>query len=150
MIGTYMGKFIACVSAEEKLSHYITYMAAEVGFPVESKTGVYSSDSTPVCRSWCSGLIFCACRQRQCRTDPLPVRFKRSPVDEATAKRHRLPHHLYKPLRQRRHLPGIPHDSGEDQERAGRVSVSEAERGVKALNERTIEQNGWKRYRTNV
>ena len=47
MIGTYMGKFIACVSAEEKLSNYISYMAAEVGFPVESKTGVYSSDSTP-------------------------------------------------------------------------------------------------------
>lgn len=47
MIGTYMGKFIACVSAEDKLSHYITYMAAEVGFPVASKTGVYSSDSTP-------------------------------------------------------------------------------------------------------
>ena len=47
MIGCIMGKFIACVSAEEKLSHYITYMAAEVGFPVESKTGVYSSDSTP-------------------------------------------------------------------------------------------------------
>lgn len=47
MIGTYMGKFIACVSAEEKLSHYISYMAAEVGFPVASKTGVYSSDSTP-------------------------------------------------------------------------------------------------------
>ena len=47
MIGTYMGKFIACVSAENKLSHYISYMAAEVGFPVSSKTGVYSSDSTP-------------------------------------------------------------------------------------------------------
>lgn len=47
MIGTYMSKFIACVSAEEKLSHYISYMAAEVGFPVASKTGVYSSDSTP-------------------------------------------------------------------------------------------------------
>ena len=47
MIGTYMGKFIACVSAEEKLSHYISYMAAEIGFPVASKTGVYSSDSTP-------------------------------------------------------------------------------------------------------
>jgi Zn-dependent M28 family amino/carboxypeptidase len=30
MIGTYMGKFIPCVSAEEKLSHYISYMAAEV------------------------------------------------------------------------------------------------------------------------
>ena len=47
MIGTYLGKFIACVSAEDKLAHYISYMAAEVGFPVESKTGVYSSDSTP-------------------------------------------------------------------------------------------------------
>ena len=47
MIGTYMGKFIARVFAEDKLSHYISYMAAEVGFPVASKTGVYSSDSTP-------------------------------------------------------------------------------------------------------
>lgn len=47
MIGTYMGKFIACVSAEDKLAHYISYMAAEIGFPIEAKTGVYSSDSTP-------------------------------------------------------------------------------------------------------
>lgn len=47
MIGTYMGQFIACVSAEDKLAHYISYMAAEVGFPIDAKTGVYSSDSTP-------------------------------------------------------------------------------------------------------
>lgn len=47
MIGTYMGKFIACVSAEDKLAHYISYMAAELGFAVEAKNGVYSSDSTP-------------------------------------------------------------------------------------------------------
>ena len=47
MIGTYMGKFIACESAEEKLAHYISYMAAETGFPVATETGVYSSDSTP-------------------------------------------------------------------------------------------------------
>lgn len=47
MIGTYMGKFISCVSAEDRLCHYISYMAAEVGFPIEAKTGVYSSDSTP-------------------------------------------------------------------------------------------------------
>lgn len=47
MIGTYLGEFIACVSAEDKLAHYISYMAAEVGFPVEAKQGVYSSDSTP-------------------------------------------------------------------------------------------------------
>ena len=36
MIGTYLGKFIACISAEDKLAHYISYMAAEVGFPVEA------------------------------------------------------------------------------------------------------------------
>lgn len=47
MIGTYMGKFISCVSAEEKLAGYISYMGAELGFPVGAKTGVYSSDSTP-------------------------------------------------------------------------------------------------------
>lgn len=47
MIGTIMGKFIARVSAEEKLANYISYMGAEVGFPVAAKTGVYSSDSTP-------------------------------------------------------------------------------------------------------
>ena len=46
MIGTIMGKFISCVSAEEKLSHYLTYMGAELGFPIESRIGVYSSDST--------------------------------------------------------------------------------------------------------
>ena len=47
MIGTIMGKFISRVSAEEALAHYVTYMGAELGFPVEAKTGVYSSDSTP-------------------------------------------------------------------------------------------------------
>ena len=47
MIGTIMGKFIARVSAEEALANYITYMGAELGFPVSAKTGVYSSDSTP-------------------------------------------------------------------------------------------------------
>ena len=47
LIGTYMGKFIAFVSAEEKLTHYISYMAAEVGFPIAAENGVYSSDSTP-------------------------------------------------------------------------------------------------------
>ncbi|MBU5679622.1 M28 family metallopeptidase [Blautia sp. MSJ-9] len=47
MIGSYMGQFIASVSAEEKLEHYIAYMAAEVGFPIAARSGVYSSDSTP-------------------------------------------------------------------------------------------------------
>ena len=47
MIGCIMGKFIACCSAEEKLVHYIEYLASEAGFGMEAKAGVYSSDSTP-------------------------------------------------------------------------------------------------------
>ena len=47
MIGTIMGKFISRISAEERLAHYLSYMGAELGFPVETKVGVYSSDSTP-------------------------------------------------------------------------------------------------------
>ena len=46
MIGTAMGKFIACATAEDKLAHYLSYMGAELGFPVEARCGVYSSDST--------------------------------------------------------------------------------------------------------
>lgn len=46
MIGSTLGKFIACVSAEEKLASYISYMGMELGFPIGAKTGVYSSDST--------------------------------------------------------------------------------------------------------
>jgi hypothetical protein len=42
-----MGKFIVCVTGEEKLVHYITYMGSELGFPVSGRQEVYSSDSTP-------------------------------------------------------------------------------------------------------
>ena len=47
MIGTIMGYFLACVSAEEGLMHYLRYMGAELNFPVDSYLGVYSSDSSP-------------------------------------------------------------------------------------------------------
>ena len=47
MIGCIMGKFIACCTTEEALTHYIRYMANEQGFPVEAYQDVYSSDSTP-------------------------------------------------------------------------------------------------------
>ena len=47
MIGTYMGRFIACVSAEEKLLHYIEYMCAMRGWGIQGRQDVYSSDSTP-------------------------------------------------------------------------------------------------------
>ena len=47
MIGCTMGKFISCVTAEEKLCHYISYLGSEMGFGVEVRQDVYSSDSTP-------------------------------------------------------------------------------------------------------
>ena len=47
MIGCIMGKFIAVATAEEKLCDYVSYMASEYGFGMESKQDVYSSDSTP-------------------------------------------------------------------------------------------------------
>lgn len=47
MIGCIMGKYISCVTGEEKLCHYISYLGDELGFPVEVKQDVYSSDSTP-------------------------------------------------------------------------------------------------------
>jgi hypothetical protein len=47
MIGCTMGKFIACCTAEEKLVHYISYMASELGFGMRAYQDVYSSDSTP-------------------------------------------------------------------------------------------------------
>ena len=47
MIGSVMGKFIACCSAEERLVSFLEYMADESGFPIAARSGVYSSDSTP-------------------------------------------------------------------------------------------------------
>lgn len=47
MIGCIMGKFIACCTTEEALTHYIRYLANEQGFPVDPYQDVYSSDSTP-------------------------------------------------------------------------------------------------------
>ena len=47
MIGSIMGKFIACCSAEERLVSFLEYTADELGFPIAARSGVYSSDSTP-------------------------------------------------------------------------------------------------------
>ena len=46
MIGSALGKFIVRVTAEEKLAHYLSYMGAELGFPLSARTGIHSSDST--------------------------------------------------------------------------------------------------------
>ena len=78
MIGTIMGKFIARVSAEEKLAHYISYMGAELGFPAEAKTGVYSSDSTPFADKGVPALSFA--RLASGSVAPIHCRFDRPDV----------------------------------------------------------------------
>lgn len=47
MIGCTMGKFIACCTTEEALTHYIKYFGLEQGMSVAMRQDVYSSDSTP-------------------------------------------------------------------------------------------------------
>ena len=47
MIGCIMGKFIACCTTEEALTHYLKYFGAELGFGIAVQQDVYSSDSTP-------------------------------------------------------------------------------------------------------
>ena len=78
MIGTIMGKFLARVSAEEKLANYIEYMGAELGFPVAAKTGVYSSDSTPFADKGVPALSFA--RIAGGNVAPIHCRFDRPDV----------------------------------------------------------------------
>ena len=47
MIGCIMGKFVAVCTSEEKLVHYVQYLASELGVGIEAREGVRSSDSTP-------------------------------------------------------------------------------------------------------
>ncbi len=47
MIGCIMGKFIACCTTEESLTHYLKYMGNEFGWQISPYQDVYSSDSTP-------------------------------------------------------------------------------------------------------
>lgn len=47
MIGSIMGKFIACCTCEEKLVHFLEYMGCVENFGLKSYQDVYSSDSTP-------------------------------------------------------------------------------------------------------
>lgn len=47
MIGVTLGFRIAVSTADNSLVNYIDYHAKMVGYPLESKQGVYSSDSTP-------------------------------------------------------------------------------------------------------
>ena len=42
-----MGRFIARVSAEEKLVHFLEYFSAQRGWGMDARQDIYSSDSTP-------------------------------------------------------------------------------------------------------
>ena len=46
MIGCIMGKFIACVTAEENLVNYLKYIGLEYGMPINAYQDTYYSDST--------------------------------------------------------------------------------------------------------
>ena len=47
MIGSIMGPFNAICTTEERLVHFIDYLASIEGFPLKSRQDIYSSDSTP-------------------------------------------------------------------------------------------------------
>ena len=58
MIGCTMGKFIACCTTEESLTHYIKYFGLEYGMSVRAYQDVYSSDSTPFADNGVPALSF--------------------------------------------------------------------------------------------
>lgn len=68
MIGCIMGKFIACVTGEEKLCHYVEYMASELGFGIKVNQDVYSSDSTPFADKGVPAVSFARLASGNCAT----------------------------------------------------------------------------------
>ncbi len=58
MIGSIMGNFNACCTTENKLVHYIEYLANMEGFDMKAKQDVYSSDSTPFADKGVPALTF--------------------------------------------------------------------------------------------
>ena len=58
MIGTTLGKDIACCTAESNLANYINYLGAIEGFAIKARQGVYSSDSTPFADNGVPSLSF--------------------------------------------------------------------------------------------
>ncbi len=58
MIGCIMGNFIACVTAEQKLVHFIEYFCNIKGFDMKAKQDVYASDSTPIADKGVPALSF--------------------------------------------------------------------------------------------
>lgn len=76
MIGSIMGKFIACATAEDKLVAYISYIALEQGWGIAPRQGVYSSDSTPFADSGIPSVSFA--RMGATNVTPYHNRFDRA------------------------------------------------------------------------
>ncbi len=58
MIGVTLGFDIACCTSNVSLVNYIKYLGCEVGFPIQVRQGVYSSDSTPFADNGIPALSF--------------------------------------------------------------------------------------------
>lgn len=58
MIGVTLGFDIACCTSNQSLVNYIKYLGCEVGFPIQVRQGVYSSDSTPFADNGVPALSF--------------------------------------------------------------------------------------------
>lgn len=58
MTGVVLGYDIACCTSENDMVNYINLMGKEVGFSIEARQGVYSSDSTPFADSGVPSVSF--------------------------------------------------------------------------------------------
>jgi Zn-dependent M28 family amino/carboxypeptidase len=65
MIGSIMGHFIACVTAENALVQYLDYFGKEYGFQIKPYQDVYSSDSTPFADQGVPALSFARATTRE-------------------------------------------------------------------------------------
>ena len=58
MVGVTIGFDIACCTSNMSLVNYIKYLGCEVGFAIQTRQGVYSSDSTPFADNGVPALSF--------------------------------------------------------------------------------------------
>lgn len=68
MIGSTMGRFIACCTSEKALVDYVSYLGLEKGFQVSPYQDVYSSDSTPFADNGVPAISFARSSPRECAT----------------------------------------------------------------------------------
>jgi len=81
MVGSVLGHFIGCVTAEVRLRHYVEYFADEQAYGIQTRHDVYSSDSTPFADSGVPAISFA-------RLSPyMLIHCRHDTLDEINAKR---------------------------------------------------------------